>query len=90
MLTLTNSLIRQEKLAVDEYIEEFSMLQCVCELKSENYDFDCFLRGLRPGMLENMRDCKDIFERYQEAIGVEYRIRWSHTRKFKSQKEQSP
>ena len=47
--------LRQEKLIVDEYIEEFSRLQCVCNLKSENYDFDRFIRGLRPDILENMK-----------------------------------
>ena len=37
-----------------------------------------------------MRDCKDIFEGYPEAICVEYRFRESRMRKSKSQKEQSP
>ena len=37
-----------------------------------------------------MRDCKDNFEEYQEAIHVEYRIRWSCMKKSKSQKEKSP
>ena len=57
---------------VDECIEEFSWLQCGCKLKSENSNFDCLLRGLRSNIVKNKRDCKDIFEGYQEAVRVEY------------------
>ena len=35
--------LRQGDLTVDEYLVEFSRLQCLCKLKSENYDFDNFL-----------------------------------------------
>ena len=76
--------LRQENLTVDECIEEFSRLHCICKLKRQNYDFDRFLRGLRPDILKNMRDCNDIFEGYQEAILFWYKIRWSRMRKSKS------
>eukprot|EP00268_Persea_americana_P053136 TRINITY_DN5995_c1_g1_i1.p1 TRINITY_DN5995_c1_g1~~TRINITY_DN5995_c1_g1_i1.p1 ORF type:complete len:117 (-),score=27.25 TRINITY_DN5995_c1_g1_i1:1308-1658(-) len=50
------------------------------------HDFDCFLKGLQPSTMKNVNDCKDIFEGYEEAIGVEYLLTLYHMRKAKSQK----
>ena len=47
--------LREGDFAIDEYLDEISRLQCLRKLKSENHDFDCFLRGLRPDILENMK-----------------------------------
>lgn len=64
--------LRQGDSTIDEYIDQFSKLQCLCKLKSKTRDFNHFLRVLRLDILENMNPCKDIFEACREVIRVEY------------------
>lgn len=81
-------------LNVNEYIFRFSKLHCLCVLKeSESHDFNHFIGGLRPDILENIDSCKDIFEAHREAIHVEYRLEGLNSlcmSKSKSQKGKSP
>lgn len=63
--------MRQGDLAVDEYFNQFSRLQEVCELdERETHDLNSFITSLRPNILEDMNDCKTIYEVYWEAIRV--------------------
>ena len=51
--------LKQGDLIVDEYSDQFSRLQQVCELEqSELHDLNRFIRGLRPNKLHNMNYCE--------------------------------
>lgn len=81
---------RQGDLAVDEYVDQFAKLVCLCELKeSDMHNSNRFSRGLKPNLVENMKDCKDIFQAYKEAICVEYMFGRFCLQKSKSQKGKS-
>ena len=70
--------LRQGKLTVDEYANEFDRLQCLCKLESETHDFNHFLKGSQPCILKNMKDRKDMHNAYSEVIHVERLIKHNH------------
>ena len=65
--------LRQGKLTVDEYSDEFSSLQAQCALDEDDEHYvTIFTRGLRPSIQNNMKkECKDMYEAFWEAIRVE-------------------
>lgn len=70
--------LRQGKLTIDEYSDEFSSLQAQCALDEDNGHYvTIFTRGLRPS------------EAFWEAICVERLIKRYRLRKAKMQEEKS-
>ena len=57
--------------------------------QTEPHDLNSFLRGLRPNILQDMNDCKNIHEPYWEAIRVEHMLKRSRLRKAKCQEKRS-
>ena len=57
--------LRQGKLTVVEYGDEFSRLQELCWLDEDDEQYAIsFLRGLRPSIQKNMKDYKDMYETF--------------------------
>ena len=56
----------------------------------EEHDLISFLIGLRPYIVERMRNCKNIHEAYWEAIRVESVLKQSHPGKDRLQEGKSP
>ena len=69
---------KQGKLSVLDFGDMFAWLQDKCGLEDdEEYDLINFVRGLRPEIVEQMNDSKNIHEAYWEAIRVERMLKRS-------------
>ena len=67
--------LKQEGLAVDGYSRQFQELQYLCVLEEGKiHDLICYIRGLRPDIIENMNYCQSIQEAYRVAICVEHML----------------
>lgn len=64
--------LQQGTLTVDEYLDQFSRLQKVCDLdENDEHYLISFIGHLRPSILKNMEDYNASHEAYWEAIHVE-------------------
>ena len=48
---------------MEEFADEFERLHYLCKLDG-TLDFNRFLKGLRPSILKNLKDCKDVHEAF--------------------------
>ena len=47
-------------------------------MQSRSHDFERFLKGLRPAILKNMKECKTMHDTYWEAHCTKHLLKWYH------------
>ena len=68
--------LQQGEMTVDEYYDKFSWL---CRLvENEGHYCISFIRGLRPSIFGNMKECRTKYEARREAIRIERMLNRSH------------
>ena len=78
--------LKQKKLIVDEYTDQFQELHVLCRLyENPTRDLPHYIRALRANIRKHRKSYIAIHEAYQYAIRVGHRLKQSHTRQLKSQ-----